>query len=96
MFIGTALIPAVGVALPSSTMCSHLLSSSRAILFGAIMVVVCICVLFVCILNSSSKYLAESCQVSPASLVPCRANTASHSVLKKKWIMKPAAIVCLG
>ncbi|XP_065153035.1 transmembrane 9 superfamily member 3-like isoform X1 [Paramisgurnus dabryanus] len=96
MFIGAFLIPAMvcGTAFFINFIAIYY-HSSRAISFGTMVVVCCICFFVILPLNLVGTILGRKLSGQPNS--PCRVNAVPRPIPEKKCrFMEPAVIVCLG
>ncbi|KAL2083543.1 hypothetical protein ACEWY4_021316 [Coilia grayii] len=95
MFIGAFLIPAMvcGVAFFINFIAIYY-HASRAIPFGTMVAVCCICFFVILPLNLVGTILGRNLSGQPN--FPCRVNAVPRPIPEKKWFMEPAVIVCLG
>ncbi|XP_040218194.1 transmembrane 9 superfamily member 3 isoform X1 [Rana temporaria] len=95
MFIGAFLIPAMvcGTAFFINFIAIYY-HASRAIPFGTMVAVCCICFFVILPLNLVGTILGRNLAGQPN--FPCRVNAVPRPIPEKKWFMEPAVIVCLG
>uniref|UniRef100_A0A2I3TE07 Transmembrane 9 superfamily member n=1 Tax=Pan troglodytes TaxID=9598 RepID=A0A2I3TE07_PANTR len=95
MFIGAFLIPAMvcGTAFFINFIAIYY-HASRAIPFGTMVAVCCICFFVILPLNLVGTILGRNLSGQPN--FPCRVNAVPRPIPEKKWFMEPAVIVCLG
>ncbi|MBN3287678.1 TM9S3 protein, partial [Polyodon spathula] len=95
MFIGAFLIPAMvcGTAFFINFIAMYY-HASRAIPFGTMVAVCCICFFVILPLNLVGTILGRNLSGQPN--FPCRVNAVPRPIPEKKWFMEPAVIVCLG
>ncbi|TSK22622.1 Transmembrane 9 superfamily member 3 [Bagarius yarrelli] len=95
MFIGAFLIPALvcGTAFFINFIAIYY-HASRAIPFGTMVAVCCICFFVILPLNLVGTILGRNLSGQPN--FPCRVNAVPRPIPEKKWFMEPAVIVCLG
>lgn len=68
--------------------------ASRAIPFGTMVAVTCICLFVILPLNLVGTILGRNMAGQPN--YPCRINAVPRPIPEKKWFMEPAVIVLLG
>jgi len=68
--------------------------ASRAIPFGTMVAVTCICLFVILPLTLVGSVLGRNLAGSPD--YPCRVNAVPRPIPEKKWFMEPAVIVALG
>ncbi|XP_042290041.1 transmembrane 9 superfamily member 3 isoform X1 [Thunnus albacares] len=95
MFIGAFMIPAMvcGTAFFINFIAIYY-HASRAIPFGTMVAVCCICFFVILPLNLVGTILGRNLSGQPN--FPCRVNAVPRPIPEKKWFMEPAVIVCLG
>ncbi|XP_068923179.1 transmembrane 9 superfamily member 3 [Petaurus breviceps papuanus] len=95
MFVGAFLVPAMvcGTAFFINFIAIYY-HASRAIPFGTMVAVCCICFFVILPLNLVGTILGRNLSGQPN--FPCRVNAVPRPIPEKKWFMEPAVIVCLG
>uniref|UniRef100_A0A8C4R6J5 Transmembrane 9 superfamily member n=1 Tax=Eptatretus burgeri TaxID=7764 RepID=A0A8C4R6J5_EPTBU len=95
MFVGAFLVPSLvcGVAFFINFIAIYY-QASRAIPFGTMVAVACICFFVILPLNLVGTILGRNLAGQPN--FPCRVNAVPRPIPEKKWFMEPAVIVCLG
>lgn len=68
--------------------------ASRAIPFGTMVAVTCICLFVILPLTLVGTVLGRNLSGQPN--YPCRINAVPRPIPEKKWFMEPGVIVCLG
>lgn len=68
--------------------------ASRAIPFGTMVAVTCICLFVILPLTLVGTVLGRNLAGQPN--YPCRINAVPRPIPEKKWFMEPAVIICLG
>ncbi|XP_059489038.1 transmembrane 9 superfamily member 3 [Neocloeon triangulifer] len=68
--------------------------ASRAIPFGTMVAVTCICLFVILPLTLVGTVLGRNLAGQPD--YPCRINAVPRPIPEKKWFMEPAVIICLG
>lgn len=68
--------------------------ASRAIPFGTMVAITCICLFVILPLNLVGTVLGRNISGTPN--YPCRVNTVPRPIPEKKWFMEPGVIICLG
>ena len=68
--------------------------ASRAIPFGTMVAVACICCFVILPLTLVGTVLGRNLSGTPD--YPCRVNAVPRPIPEKKWFMEPAVIVLLG
>ncbi|XP_075250848.1 transmembrane 9 superfamily member 3-like [Convolutriloba macropyga] len=95
MFVSAFLIPAyvsaTAIGINFIAMYYH---ASRAIPFGSMIAVACICLFVILPLTLVGTILGRNLAGLPDA--PCRVNAVPRPIPEKKWIMEPAMIVLLG
>lgn len=95
MVFGAFLLPAVicGVAFFINFIAIYY-HASRAIPFGTMVAVACICLFVILPLNLVGTVLGRNMAGQPN--YPCRVNAVPRPIPEKKWFMEPSIIVLLG
>lgn len=68
--------------------------ASRAIPFGTMVAVTCICIFIILPLNLIGTVVGRNLDGQPD--YPCRVNAVPRPIPEKKWFMEPAVIILLG
>ena len=68
--------------------------ASRAIPFGTMVAVTCICIFVILPLTLVGTVVGRNLDGQPD--YPCRVNAVPRPIPEKKWFMEPAVIVLLG